>query len=269
MRTKPQTELGVQNRLAQEASHRERRRPRTVGLRQSRDSGLPRRDVAMAVDRPRDECRIRMRFLRSHDGVSSLPFGELQALLEVQAQARPDDRSALPRTARRSTSERNASATEPGSNAATRRSSTGSFVRRSAATPTAPRVATANDSAATTSSRSPAAARTSPATSGSSASAATLDEGTSRSLVSGTVERPANRRLKRRISHRDWGAGRIRAHATDQPGGLADIFDDLDELVDAVSVLPRELDECSCLGDDESSLRCAGDFDSASAAELE
>ena len=52
-------------------------------------------------------------------------------------------------------------------------------------------------------------------------------------------------------------------------GQLADVFDDLDKLVDAVAVPPRELNECPCLCADKASLGCSRDSDPAAAAEVE
>ena len=46
-------------------------------------------------------------------------------------------------------------------------------------------------------------------------------------------------------------------------------MDDLDELVAAVALLAGEFDELSCSLDDGAAFGCAGDGDSAAAAELE
>ena len=51
--------------------------------------------------------------------------------------------------------------------------------------------------------------------------------------------------------------------------GLADLFDDLDELVYTVALQSREVDELPCPRDDGPSLRRPGDGDAAAASKLQ
>jgi Tol biopolymer transport system component len=86
---------------------------------------------------------------------------------------------------------------------------------------------------------------------------------------------------------RRWAAGaELHARNRDDPGGArqegrngqgsttaaclsADVFDDLDQLVEAIALLAGEVDELFCSLDDGAAFGCPGDRDAPSASELE
>ena len=91
----------------------------------------------------------------------------------------------------------------------------------------------------------------------------------------------ANRRRQTRVAQRELGVesstkafavrsgeGASRSQTSTLPAS-ADVFDDLDELVEAVALLAGEVDEFLRSLDDGAAFRCARDRDAAPAAELQ